>query len=127
MQYVLLTLLSLVAYVGGLVIVVRVTPRLLSHSFDESYFVGMAALDIVGALLAFGGVILMFAMFNGNIAIKILNFLLFLGILAVALRIAVYCFRPRVGTQTISRYVAGAYCLFLAIASVFCLFQLFQG
>jgi hypothetical protein len=123
MQSFLWVIVSVVAYVGGLVIVVCVTPRLLSHSFDELFFMGGAALDILGALLAFGAIVLTFAMFNGEFPIRVLNFLLLIGILVVTARTALYCIRPRVGTTAVSRALTGGYGFFLAAASVFYIVQ----
>ncbi|MBV9617533.1 MAG: hypothetical protein JO011_20710 [Ktedonobacteraceae bacterium] len=125
MQSFLWVLISIVAYVGGLIIFARVTPRLLSHSFDEVFFMGGAALDILGALLAFGAIVLTFAMFNGAFPVRVLNFLLLVGILIVTLRTAVYCIRPRVGTTAVSRALTGGYGFFLAAASAFYIVQLF--
>jgi len=118
-------LLSIVGYVGGLVIIIRVTPRLLSHTFDEMFFMGGAALDILGGLLAFGAIVLTFAMFNGAFPIRALDFLLLIGILVITARTALYCIRPRVGVTAVSRVLAGGYGFFLAAASVFYIVQLF--
>ncbi len=125
MQNFLWVVVSIVAYVGGLVIVVRVTPRLLTHSFDEVFFMGGAVLDILGALLAFGAIVLTFIMFNGAFPIRVLNFLLLVGILAVTVRTALYCIRPRVGATALSRALTGGYGFFLAAASVFYIVQIF--
>ena len=127
MSYVLWTLLSLVAYAGGLVILVRITPKLPSRSFDEGFFMGLAAFDIIGAVLAFGAVFITFAVFTGALAIRILDFLLLVGILAIAVRLTLQCLRPRVvsGTFRVSRVLAGGYGLFLVLAAFFCLTQLF--
>ncbi len=125
MQNVLWTLLSLIAYGGGLFIIWRMTPRLLSHSFDEISFVGFAALDIVGALLTFGAVVLTFAMFNGAFPVRVLNFLFLVGIFIVTMRTALFCIRPRTGTFAVSRAVTGVFSFFLAAASVFYIVQLF--
>lgn len=125
MQNFLWVLVSIIAYVGGLLIVMRMTPRLLSHSFDEMFFMGAAALDILGALLAFGAIVLTFALFNGAFPIRVLNFLLLVGILLVTMRIALYCIRPRTGASTVSRALTGGYGFFLAAASVFYIVQIF--
>ena len=127
MPYVLWTLASLIAYVGGLFLILRVTPRLLVRSYDEGLFMGIAALDILGALLAFGGVVILYALFNAALAIKVLNFFLLLGILAVTIRMALFSFRPRglADTIQVSRILAGGFCLFLAAAAVFYIVQLF--
>ena len=125
MQNVLWVLVSIIAYIGGLVIVWRMTPRLLSHSFDEVFFVGYAALDIMGALLTFGAVVLTFALFNGAFPVRVLNFLFLLGIFLVTMRTALYCVRPRVGASAVSRTLTGCYSFFLAAAAVFYIIQLF--
>ena len=101
------------------------TPRLLSHTFDEMFFMGAAALDILGALLAFGAIVLTFALFNGAFPIRVLNFLLLLGILLVTARTALYCIRPRAGASAVSRALTGGYGFFLAAASVFYIVQIF--
>ena len=48
MSPVLLTFLSLAAYICGLVMLVKVTPHLLKRNFDEGFFMGIAAADILG-------------------------------------------------------------------------------
>jgi predicted membrane-bound mannosyltransferase len=127
MSYVLWSLLSLVAYIGGLIIVVKMTPRLIFRSFDEGFFMSLAAADIIGAVLAFGAVYVTFAVFTGSLAIRILDFLLLAGILVVAVRLTFQCLKPRVssGTFPVSRVLAGAYGLFLVLAAFFCITQLF--
>jgi hypothetical protein len=125
MQNFLWVFVSIVAYVGGLLLIWRMTPRLLSHSFDEMVFMGFAALDILGALLVFGAIVLMFAMFNGAFPVRVLNFLLLVGILAITVRTALYCVRPRAGTMAVSRALTGGYSFFLAAASVFYIVQIF--
>lgn len=128
MNPVLWTLASVVAYIGGLIIIVRVTPRLLSHSFDEFAFTGIAALDILGAILMFGAVAVMYALFNAALAIKVLDFFLLIGIILVTLRMSLSSFRPRIvsGTFRLSRILAGSFCLCLTAAAVFYMIQLFR-
>jgi hypothetical protein len=125
MQNFLWVLVSLIAYGGGTFIIWRMTPRLLAHSFEEVFFVGFAALDIVGALLAFGAVVLTFALFNGAFPVRILNFLFLVGIFFVTLRTALYCIRPRMGATVVARVLTGCYSFFLAAAAVFYMIQLF--
>ena len=125
MQSFLLVFLSLIAYAAGLYIIWHMTPRLLSHSFEEFSFVGFAALDIVGALLTFGAVVLTFALFNGAIPVRVLNFLFLVGIFFVTLRTALFCIRPRRGTFVASRAITGVFSFFLAAASLFYIVQLF--
>ncbi len=126
MQSALWILISIIAYASGLLVIMKVTPRLLSRSFDEVMFMGIASLDILGALLAFGGVVITYALFNGVLAIKILTFCLAVGIFIVSVRTALYCFRgAAIGAFRISRIIAGSYGLFLAAAAVFYIVQLF--
>jgi hypothetical protein len=118
---------SLVAYIGGLVTIWQVTPRLLGRSYDEGMFMAIAALDIVGALLAFGAVVVTLFLFNGAIGIKILDFILLVGILLLGLRMALFSLRPRLLTNTvrISRIIACIYCLCLALAALYYIIQMF--
>src|SRR5579863_3419773 len=81
MPFALWTLLSLVVYVGGLVILVWVTPHLLVRSSDEGLFMGIAAADIFGGMLAFGAVTITFGIFSGNFGSRVLDFFLLIGIL----------------------------------------------
>ena len=121
MSYVLWTLASLIAYVCGLIILVKVTPLLLSRSYDEGLFMAIAAGDVFGGLFVFGAVALTFALFSGTFAIRMLDFLLLLGILIVSARLSYISFRPR-RTRTFrraSRIVAGTYCLFLVLAALY--------
>jgi len=119
------SLLSLVAYIVGLVILWKITPRLLSHSFDELIFVGIAALDILGACLAFGAIVVTLGLFNGSFPIRLIDLLLLFGLLAVSIRMASYCLRPRVKIFWISQWLAGAYCLFLVVAAGYSAIQIF--
>lgn len=108
--------------------IIKVTPRLLALSFDEGMFMGIAAADILGALLAFGGIVVTYALFNGSFAVKFFNFFLLIGILIVATRLSLFCFRgAAVGTFRASRVIAGCYGLFLAAAAVFYIVQLFTA
>jgi hypothetical protein len=125
MQDVLLVLVSLIAYAGGVYIIWRMTPRLLFRSFDEFSFVGFAALAIVGALLTFGAVVLTFALFNGAFPVRVLNFLFLVGIFFVTLRTALFCIRPRNGAFAASRVITGIFSFFLAAASLFYIVQIF--
>lgn len=127
MQPVLWTVIGLIAYVGGLVIVVNATPRLLKLSFDEGLFMGIAAADVLGGILAFAPIGITFALFNGAFGIKVLDFLLLAGILFVSLRMTLRSFRPRYmgGTYRASRILAGSYCALLFAAAIYALILLF--
>lgn len=127
MQYVLWVIVSLIGYAAGVYILLRVTPMLLHRQYDEGFFMGIAALDIVGALLAFGGIIIPLLLFSGAIAMRIVAVLLLLGILFVAIRLVNRSLRPRSTTDTflISRIIAGVYSIFLVLASLYYLVQIF--
>ncbi|HLG74816.1 MAG TPA: hypothetical protein VKX46_00295 [Ktedonobacteraceae bacterium] len=127
MSYVLWILLSIVAYIGGLVIIGRMTPLLLARAYDEGLFLGIAAADIIGAMLVFAAVVIPVLLFNAALAIRIIAVLLLLGILLMAARQAVRSFRPRVLTHTnrVSRIIVGCYCLFLALGAIYYIIQLF--
>ena len=127
MSFTLWTILCLIAYVGGLVILLRVTPLLVMRSYDEGLFMGIAAADVFGGMLVFGAVALTFGIFSGNFPIRVLDFCLLVGILVVGSRLSLRSFRPRYGSQTvrISGIIAGCYCAFLALAALFYLVMLF--
>jgi hypothetical protein len=127
MSNVLWTILSLIAYAGGLVLMLKMTPKLLERSYDEGLFMVIAAGDIFGAILAFGGVIILDALFNAQIAVKIFGFLMLLGILVVSLRLALFSLRSRFvqHANRVSRIIAGIFCLCLAFAAFYYMIQLF--
>ena len=127
MSNVIWVLMGIIAYIAGLAIIIQVTPRLLLRSYDEGLFMGIAAIDIMGALFVFGAVGLTYALFSGNFAVKVLDFLLLVGILIVGSRTALFSFRPRraKGTFRASRIMAGIYCLALALAACWYMVQIF--
>jgi hypothetical protein len=126
MDDMVVSLLSVFAYIVGLVIIGKMTPRLLSHSFDELVFVGIAALDILGACLAFGTIVITLGLFNGSGAIRLIDLLLVVGIFGVSIKMASYCLRPGVKAFWLSQWLAGAYCLFLLGAASYYTVQLFM-
>jgi hypothetical protein len=125
----LLVICSIVAYIAGLYIMLRTTPMLLARSYDEGLFMAIAAGDILGAILSFGGIVVLYAIFNDNIYVKIIDCLLLIGILLITGRLAMFSLRPRyvAGTNKVSRILSGIYCIFLAVASVYYMIQLFQS
>jgi hypothetical protein len=127
MQPAVWTLIGLVAYVCGLVIVITMTPRLLKLRYDEGLFMGIAVVVVSGGIMAFVPLAITFALFNGSIGVKIFDFLLLVGIFAVGLRMSLRSFRPRYagGTFQVSRILAGSYCLLLLAASMYCIILLF--
>lgn len=128
MQLALWTLIGLVAYVCGLWIVVTMTPRLMKLRFDGGLFMGIAAADVFGGMLAFAPLAITFALFNGTFGVKILDFLLLVGIFFVGFRMSWRSFRPRSsgGTFRVSRMLVGSYCLLLLAASIYCIVLLFM-
>ena len=127
MQPALWTLIGLVSYVCGLLIVMTITPRLLKLRFDEGLFMGFAAAIVIGGMLAFAPLAITFALFNGTIGVKILDLLLLVGILLVGLRMSLRSFRPRSsdGMFRVSRILVGSYCFLLLAASAYCIVLLF--
>src|SRR5947209_8147021 len=126
MQPVVWTLIGLVAYVCGLVIVFTMIPRLWKFNFDEWMFMGLAVVVVSGGIMAFIPLGITFALFNGSLGVKIIDFLLLVGIFVVGLRMSLRSFRSRYagGTFQVSRILAGSFCLLLLAASVYCIFLL---
>jgi hypothetical protein len=128
MPYFLWTCICLIAYVGGLIVLTKVTPQLLTRSYDDGLFMAIAAGDILGGLLVLGAVALTFGIFSGNIGIRILDFFLLVGVIVVAARLSMRSFRAR-RSRTIgsSRIAAGTYCLALALISLYFIILLFTS
>jgi len=127
MQYIFWIFCSLVAYVAGVFVLLRVTPMLLHRHYDEGLFMGIAALDIFGALLAFGGIIVLLLLYSGALGVRILGFILLIGVLLVAARLTRRSFQVRAGVDTFStsRIIAGCYSVFLALAALYYMVQIF--
>ena len=127
MQPVIWTFLCLIAYIGGLVIILRVTPLLFSYEYYEGMFLGVAIADIVGGILAFGALVVTYGLFSGAFGIRVLDFLFLVGIIIVGLRMVQRCLRPRESHAYLSsRIVAGIYCGLLALAAVLSIILLFS-
>ncbi|HTD19761.1 MAG TPA: hypothetical protein VK667_09555, partial [Ktedonobacteraceae bacterium] len=88
MMYVLWTFACLILYIGGLIILIKVTPLLFTRAYDEGLFMAIAAGDIFGGLFVFGAVAVTFGLFSGNFAIRVLDFFLLLGIIFVGTRLS---------------------------------------
>ncbi len=126
MSYALWTLLSIAVYVLGIILFGWATPRLYWHSYDQLAFTGFAALEIVAALCTFGAVAITYGLFSGSFAIKVLDFLLLIGILVIGIRLAFRSFRARrAGVIIASRNIAGLYFLLLILAALFYMALLF--
>jgi hypothetical protein len=118
-----LTILSIIAYVGGIILLLRFTPQILKRKYDEGFFMVFAAADIFGGLLVFSAVGVTFALFNGVVAIRVFDFFLLAVIIGISLRLAFRSFRPRsrAGLDRISGVLAGSYCVLLVVAALYAL------
>lgn len=129
MMFFLGTLVCLLAYAGGLIIVTKVTPQLFIRSYDEGLFMGIAAADVIGGILAFGAVAFIYGLLNGavNLGTRVFDFLLLVGIFIIAARMSFRSFgaRNKAGTFLASRIIAGVYSLLLAAAAVYAIVLLF--
>ncbi|MGH2509913.1 MAG: hypothetical protein ACRDHZ_21240 [Ktedonobacteraceae bacterium] len=118
-----------VTYSTGLTLLVKIIPGLLKRAYDDALFIGVAALAILGAMLAFGSIGITFALFSGTLPVRIFDALLLLILLFTALRTAIRAFRPRygigIGTYRVSRIMAGSFLLALACAAIYILVLLF--
>ncbi|HEX7733483.1 MAG TPA: hypothetical protein VF458_01425 [Ktedonobacteraceae bacterium] len=119
----------LVAYIAGLVLLVRIMPRLIKRAFDEALFIGVAALAILGAMLAFGSIGVTFALFSGSLGARIWVALLLLILGIITLRTSINAFRPRYNSyqsaNKTSRLLTGSFFLLLAVAAAALLALLF--
>jgi hypothetical protein len=129
MSNIVWVLFSIVAYIGGLYLMLRTTPMLLARSYDEGLFMVIAAGDILGAILAFGGIVVIFAAFNGSTLVKVISVILLLGVLLITGRLALFSLRPRyvAGTNKVSRIITGIYCICLVISSVYYMVQMIKA
>jgi hypothetical protein len=129
MPTLLLIVVSLLAYVAGLVLVLKATPRLLVHHIDEGIFMGAAMVDVLAGILLFTAVATPLVVLTADtpqvIGGHILAFLLLVGILLVAGATALRCFRWSPGSVALSRLLAGLYCLMLLVAALFCMVLMF--
>src|SRR5579884_1208914 len=127
MSQVGLTFLGLLAYVCGIVMITVITPRILKHQYDELRFMGYAAADIIGGLFVFAPVAVTFGLFNGAFAVRVLDFLLLVGIIILGASMARRSLRPRFpqGTFLVSRMLSGGYAVLLLALACFALILLF--
>ena len=116
-----LTIVSIIAYIGGIILLLWITPQILSHRYDEGFFMLFAAADIFGGLLVFGAVGVTFALFNGVGAVRVFDFFLLAIIIGISLRLAFRSFRPRsrAGMERISGVLVGSYFMLLVVAALY--------
>lgn len=126
---VLIAVLCLLAYIGGLILLVRITPRLIKSSYDDAIFIGIAAAAVFGAMLIFGAVGVLSTIFSGVFAVRALNVVLMFVLFFVTLRVALRTLRPNyqtsINSQRISRILTGCFFLFLTAITVYVLYLLF--
>lgn len=118
-----LTILSIIAYVGGIILLLRITPQILKRKYDEGFFMVFAAADIFAGLLVFGAVGVTFSLFNGAAVVRVFDFFLLAVIIGVSLLLTFRSFRLRStdGVERISGVLAGSYCVLLIVAALYAL------
>jgi hypothetical protein len=123
----LITVLCLASYGGGLFLLRRVTPMLLKSRYDDVFFMGMAAAVIIGSLLAFAPIAVLFAYFNNSLTVRIFDVILLSGIAVIAIGTAFRCFRPVYSTQVVrlSGILAGSYYILVLVLAAYALILMF--
>ena len=123
----LLVVLCLAAYGGGLVVLRKVTPLLLKRRFDDVLFMGLAAVLILGSLLLFAHIGVMFAFFNSTTSVRIVDTILLLVMVIVVARITFRCFRPgyKMEVVRLSGILAGSYYLLVLGLAIYVIVLMF--
>ncbi|HKV57569.1 MAG TPA: hypothetical protein VJO32_04785 [Ktedonobacteraceae bacterium] len=123
----LLTVLCLISYGCGLAVLLKVTPMLVKRKFDDVFFMGLAAAVIIGSLLVFAPIGILFSFFNSAFAVRTLDVIMLLGIALVAVRIAYRCFRPSYKMEVIrlSGILTGSYYLLVLVLTAYALVLMF--
>ncbi len=123
----LLVVLCLAAYGGGLVVLRNVTPLLLKRKFDDVLFMGLAAVLILGSLLAFAPIGVMLAFFNSTTSVRIGDTMLLLVMVIVVTRITFRCFRPgyKMEVVRLSGILAGSYYLLVLGLAIYAIVLMF--
>jgi uncharacterized membrane-anchored protein len=117
------------AYSAGNFLLLRYTPQILKRRFDEWRFTLLAAIDILGGLLVFAPIGIMFAFFNAAPGIRILDIILLAVVAGISLRLAYRSFFPwrhpnplrSTGAIRLSGILAGCYCVLLVAAALYAL------
>ena len=116
----LITLGCLVAYIVGLLLLVKIMPSLVKRAFDDALFIGVAAVAIFGAMLVFGAVGVTFALFSGGIGVRVADALMLIILGVVTLRTSRNAFRPRYNSyqsaNRTSRILVGTFFPFQYVA-----------
>ncbi len=94
---------------------------------------GIAAAELLGGLLVFGAVGVMFALFNGALGIRIIDFILLAIIAGVSGCLAYRSFFPWRNPNPLrgseaekpSSILAGSYCVLLVVAALYVLVMMF--
>jgi hypothetical protein len=124
-----LTFISLGGYIVGLVLLFKIAPALIKRSFDDPLFIAQAAVAILGAMLGFSAVGVTYTVFSGDIAVRGFDVILLVILVVATMRLSLAAFRPRygigIGTNRLSRILAGCFFLSLAIVALYMLVLLF--
>ncbi|HVU66898.1 MAG TPA: hypothetical protein VHD63_07215 [Ktedonobacteraceae bacterium] len=126
----LISLGCLVAFIAGIFLLVSIMPRLIKRAVDDALFIGVAAVAIFGAMLAFGSIGVTFAVFSGSIGVRIINAIMLIVLGVVTLRTALGAFRSRSysnaqSDQRLTRLLVGSFFLLLAVTALALLVLLF--
>jgi hypothetical protein len=125
----LISLGCLVAFVAGIFLLVRIMPRLIKRAVDDALFIGVAAVAIFGAMLAFGSIGVTFAVFSGGIGVRIADAVLLVVLGVATLRTALGAFRPRYNSyqseNRTTRLIVGSFFLLLTGTALVLLVLLF--
>jgi hypothetical protein len=129
MSPVLATLFCIVAYSAGIFLLIYSTRRILRYTYDDMFFMAIAALEIMGGLLVFAPVGITFALFNASPVIRFVDFILLAFIIGLSARQAWRCFRPwshpnplrSASTIRLTGILTGSYFLLLIVAALYAL------
>jgi hypothetical protein len=90
-------------------------------------FMGLAAAIILGSLLLFAPIGVMFAFFNGTTPVRVVDTILLLVMVIVVTRIALRCFRPgyKMEVVRLSGILAGSYYLLVLGLAIYVIVLMF--
>ncbi|HLI07236.1 MAG TPA: hypothetical protein VKV40_11770 [Ktedonobacteraceae bacterium] len=86
---------------------------------------GIAAADVIGGILAYGAMVVTFYLFNGAFAVRVLDFLLLVGLFIVSLSMTRRSMRPNAAGYRFSRIAVSLYCGLLTFVAIFSIVSLF--
>lgn len=112
-----------VSFCGGALILLFVTPRLLKYAFDDPFFIGLAAAIIIGGVLLFAPVGIIYAISNGSPGARFVDILLLALIGGIAVLVGRRCVWPPVSAvvNQVTGILAGSYCALLVLVALYLL------